>query len=259
MNEPKPPTLSAAASFDQLWSSYWLDVQAIGPLTFTRFRLMQCEIDRITRVPTRILDVGCGPGRFLSLLGSRFPQATLTGVEPSREAKEAAPAALRERILLGTLDVHLDALSELQPDLVVCSEVLEHVSDADAVMAHLVRLAAPGASFIFTVPAGRAHWSVQDEVAGHVCRFEAVEFELMLRRNGLDGIRLYTWGGPVSWAYNRLLNWVGPRQAAQRAHSRLGRTLARIVTAALHVDDLFKGDAHFQLIASARKSKSSSQ
>lgn len=255
VNSPLPANATPdAAAFDRLWSSYWLDVQSIGPLTTTRYRLMRDEARRwCAHPPERVLDVGCGPGRFLALLAKDWPSAEFRGVEPSQEARASAPQAIQPLILQGTLESHADALQAWQPDLIVCSEVLEHVPDPDATMAALARVAAPGATLILTVPAGRAHWSVQDDEAGHLRRFELDEFEALLDRHGLSRCRSYTWGGPVSALYNGLLNRLGPSQAAHSGRSRVGRLAARTFTALLRADDLFKGRERFQLIAAARK------
>jgi SAM-dependent methyltransferase len=187
------------------------------------------------------------------MLAHTFKNATIQGVEPSGAARAAAPAPMRERILHGAIEAHTTALRLYQPDLLVCSEVLEHVPDPDAVMKEIVSVVAPGGTLVFTVPAGQAHWSAIDDDADHLRRFEAAEFDALLRRNGLEVLRLYTWGGPVSWVYNGLLNRVGSARAARTSHFGLGRLLARIAFVALRIDDLFIGRSRFQLVASARK------
>jgi len=239
--------------FDAQWSTYWLEVQRLGPLTHTRYRLLLEEVPEAPTAVTSILDVGCGPGIFLHELGERFPAASLQGVEYSTTALEAASPRLRARILQGDI---LEVAGRLAPasfDLIVCSEVLEHVRDPQAVVVTLTALAAPGATLLLTVPAGMQHWCAQDEAAGHLRRFETDEFRALLNHAGLEVPRLYTWGGPVSAVYNTLIDSVGPAKAARTSGSRLGRMAARIAASALRFDDWWKTDRGFQLIARARK------
>jgi SAM-dependent methyltransferase len=241
----------SSEQFDALWTGYWLDVQSVGPLTSTRYRILLRLLGR--HPVSRILDVGCGPGRLLTMLHNRCRGARILGVEPSAQAREAAPPPLREFILNGTLADHAPQVAAFRPDLVTCSEVLEHVENPDALVAQLVAVAEPGALMLFTVPAGRRYWSVQDEAAGHLRRFDIDEFEGLLARNGLVVERVFTWGGPVSALYNRLLNRVGPKEIAGHARSWLGQLGARVVTMLLRVDDLFVGRDRFQLFAVAHK------
>jgi 2-polyprenyl-3-methyl-5-hydroxy-6-metoxy-1,4-benzoquinol methylase len=240
--------------FDEFWNSYWLDVQAIGPLTYTRFRLMLREIRKnIAAPPRHILDIGCGSGGMLRLLARKYPGADRVGIEPSAAARAALPAALSSQVLAGGVLELEGQLPAERADLVVCSEVLEHVQQPGEVLGSLVRLAAPGALLIVTVPAGMRHWSVQDTEAGHLTRFEPDEFQALLKSANLQTLHLYTWGGPVSWMYNHLINALGPARAAHSGRSWLGRAVARLITLALRIDDLFVGRRGFQLIAAVRK------
>jgi SAM-dependent methyltransferase len=74
--------------------------------------------------PEHVLDVGCGPGflmLFLHELG-----VDVRGIDFAPAALELAPAAVRDRIVLGeVVDAHVPERSH---DLVICREVLEHLS-----------------------------------------------------------------------------------------------------------------------------------
>ena len=75
----------------------------------------------------RVLDMGCGPGALMSLLEEQGVQSD--GVDFSQSAREIAPASVRERIHIGSItDI---ALPDRSYDLVICREVLEHMTVLD--------------------------------------------------------------------------------------------------------------------------------
>jgi SAM-dependent methyltransferase len=74
--------------------------------------------------PQRVLDVGCGPGflmLFLAELG-----VEVEGVDFSPSSLDLAPPGVRDRILVG--DVTQAHVPERSFDLVICREVLEHLT-----------------------------------------------------------------------------------------------------------------------------------
>jgi trans-aconitate methyltransferase len=74
--------------YDRLWSQGWQNLQSIGPLTHTRYRLMLRELPASLPKGYRIVDVGCGNGTFLAILRNRYPDAVLCGVEYSQQARQ---------------------------------------------------------------------------------------------------------------------------------------------------------------------------
>lgn len=106
------------------------------------------------RPQCHVADIGCGNGWILAALRQRSRVAlVLYGLEPSAagaaNAKDVVPDAT---IWHGTLEsVSVDR----QFDLVICSEVIEHVEDQNEFIARLARLTKPAGTLILTTPNGR--------------------------------------------------------------------------------------------------------
>ena len=116
----------------------------------------------------RILDAGCGTGRNLLEYG-RLGEAT--GVDVSQQAVEFC----RGR---GLHNVRRAAVEDLpfEPssfDLLLATDVIEHVDDDLPVLSELHRVAAPEARLVLTVPAYQWLWSAHDESVHHRRRYTA--------------------------------------------------------------------------------------
>ena len=97
-----------------------------------------------------ILDVGCGGGLLaeeISRLG-----AAVIGVDPSPNSIDVARAHASSAGL--TIDYRVGMgerlpLDDCSADIVYCVDVLEHVTDIDAVVAETVRVLRPGGLYLF--------------------------------------------------------------------------------------------------------------
>jgi SAM-dependent methyltransferase len=149
--------------------------------------------------PKRIIDVGCGTGHLLRFIVDRmtvFPER-IVGVDHSeagiRRARELLPSATW--IVADLYDVFLKD----HFDLVLCTEVLEHLHEPTPAVDVLCRLCASGGRVALTVPDG-----AQDSWEGHVNFWDEDDLQGFLAPHGLVGIDRVEDGGV-------LLAWLAPR------------------------------------------------
>lgn len=132
-----------------------------------------------TPTGVRMLDAGCGTGHNLIEYGRL---GTATGVDFSPDAIEFC----RRRGLDGATQGRLEALAfdDASFDLILATDVLEHLDDDLAAMRELRRVAAPGAHLLVTVPAYRWLWSQHDTAHHHVRRYALRELRRRLAQTG---------------------------------------------------------------------------
>lgn len=96
-----------------------------------------------------ILDVGCGDGRLLNMLSESG--AEVTGVEISSSGVESTEAK-GIRCLQADLSSEIPEDLDTEFDIVVLTEVIEHVFDHVQLLANLNELLGSGGSIILTTP-----------------------------------------------------------------------------------------------------------
>jgi SAM-dependent methyltransferase len=114
----------------------------------------------------RVLDAGCGTGRNLVEFGALGATA---GVDPSPDAVAFCHRRGLDSVRLGGLEALPFGGGEF--DLLLASDVLEHVQDDHGALVELRRVAADGASLVITVPAYEWMWSEHDDQMHHVRRY----------------------------------------------------------------------------------------
>ena len=161
----------------------------------------------------RILDAGCGTGRNLIEFG---PLGDARGIDSSPEAIDFC----RRRGVLGATEGRLESLpfEEGSFDLILATDVLEHIEDDQSVMRELRRVAAPGARLLATVPAYRWLWSQHDDAHHHFRRYTLRDLRERLRAEGWE---------TAEWSYfNTACCRRSPRSGRSPGAVRL-RTAAR--------------------------------
>jgi SAM-dependent methyltransferase len=187
-----------------------------------RERVVLAHLDRVRPKDgwRRALDVGCGDGLFFPAL--RDYAASVEGVEPdaalvSRSARED-----------GTIHVQpFDAsfAPDRTFDLVLFLDVLEHLDDPGAAVAHAASLMDPGGTLLVTVPAFRHLWTTHDDLNHHRTRYTRGALVALLAPHfALDAVRYF-------------FRWVHPVKLAQRAAEAVHRpepTAPAVPPAPLH-------------------------
>jgi SAM-dependent methyltransferase len=152
----------------------------------------------------RVLDLGCGAGRFVAALGEAGAEPV--GVELAEAALERARANAPGADLRLVADDGSLPLEHASVDLAWCSEVLEHVPDTAQLLLEVRRVLKPGGRLLVTVPYhGRlqaalialtrfeAHF---DPLGQHVRFYTRRSLARALRATGFADIRIRSFGGP---------------------------------------------------------------
>jgi SAM-dependent methyltransferase len=127
----------------------------------------------------RILDAGCGTGRNIVEFGGL---GTAQGVDPSPEAVEFC----RRRGLVNVTKAGLEELPfpDGSFDLILTTDVLEHIERDHVALTELRRVAAREARLLITVPAYRWLWSQHDDSHHHKRRYTARRLSHSVRTAG---------------------------------------------------------------------------
>ena len=164
------------------------------------------------RAEDTVLDVGCGDGGNVFFCGQQGAHVAFTDIEPARVAETQRRAGTsRAR---GVQPIVSDCDPIPLPDgfasVVICTEVLEHVPDPARLVAELVRVGAPGARYLISVPDPVSE-SVQRKLAdesffrapNHLRVFARDEFQELLTGRGLliEKVQGYGFFWSVWWAF----------------------------------------------------------
>jgi SAM-dependent methyltransferase len=164
--------------------------------------LLTVDFDKLGVQPgQRVLDLGCGGGRHafeLYRLGAdvtAFDQdveelENVSAMFAAMKAEGEVPEGAQAQTVSG------DALALPFPDehfdIVIASEILEHIPSDEEAMAELVRVVKPGGRVVVTVPRDwpeRICWALSDEYhqveGGHVRIYSATELIGKLTDAGL--------------------------------------------------------------------------
>jgi SAM-dependent methyltransferase len=130
-----------------------------------------------------ILDVGTSTGTNLRLLRD-LGFARITGVDHSPEAVRFCAEKGLGVVQLG--DIRELELPERRFDLVLATDVIEHVDDDLAALRELRRVLRPGGYLLLTVPAFHLLWGLQDHVSHHKRRYRLGKLLELLRTADLS-------------------------------------------------------------------------
>lgn len=156
--------------YDQLWEieqqHWWFQA---------RREIVRSLMRRFTDRPKdrlRICDLGCGTGGNLAALAGEHE---VVGVECSPLALDYARRRLGDRVLSGSMPHGVDLPAE-SFDVVLLTDVLEHIEDDRGTASTALRLLRPSGIVVATVPAHQWLFSEYDARHHHFRRYGRRQF-----------------------------------------------------------------------------------
>lgn len=163
----------------------------------------------------RVLDIGTSTGtnlRMLKELGYR----QVTGLDASPEAARHCEQKGLGRVELG--DVCAMPFADHSFDIVLATDIIEHVDDDLLALREIRRVLRPGGRALITVPAFASLWGPQDTLAHHKRRYLRTPLRDLVTRAGF-GIRRcfyfnYILFAPI-WLARRILRVIKPNLSSE--------------------------------------------
>lgn len=138
----------------------------------------------------RILEIGCSGGQLLGML-KRMGFENAIGIDISSDAiKLCQDKNLNNAFVMDACKL---AFNENKFDLIVASDVLEHIEKDLNAVSEWTRVLKGGGSIICFVPAFMFLWRNHDVANQHFRRYNRQQLSVLFEKNGLSIIRTSYW------------------------------------------------------------------
>lgn len=174
-------------------------IQLDPPGTFCMNSAFLRMITPLSEIRT-FIEIGPGEGKLSKLLCAKGLIGT--GIDFSEKAVQTLSMCMREEISSGLYRIiqadFVEKEFELQADLVFSMMVLEHVESDIQFLLKMKHMVKPGGKVVIGAPARMDSWGVEDEVSGHLRRYEKKDLQVLFERIGLKEVRVWSVGVPIA-------------------------------------------------------------
>jgi SAM-dependent methyltransferase len=153
------------------YDSLWRDTRLVEPHRFNTWPLVQSLVAR----SRQRLEVAPGLRPRLPIPQTQFVDISVPALR----------ALARKGGYVAQAQISSLPFAAATFDLVCAFDVIEHVEDHVRALAELHRVTTPGGMLLLSMPLHASHWTTFDELVGHCRRYDPVELQAMLARQGL--------------------------------------------------------------------------
>jgi len=195
-----------------------------------------------------VLDAGCAQAYLLEQILKRY-RVSVCGCDSCEQVIE------ENRLRFPEAEFEVVDLSMSrwpggrQFDLVVCSEVIEHIEQWTTALCNVASMARRW--LLVTAPSGTVY--PIDHHVGHFRHFDGQELDSQIEQLGFRILRSRHWGVPMHALYKSAVNSINPQavyEAFGEAEYGLGkRAVANLLYALFFVNDLFDAGGQYVVLA----------
>jgi len=168
-------------TYNQIWQSdhfvnSYLDKQRTS---FYEYVIKTLSVRLVFTAKKDVIDVGCGTGDFLRILGDSYPDLIMSGLDYSSASIERCKNAMpNSKFYIG----NIFDLSGIQDtfDVVFCMGVIEHIEFPEKAVENLKHITKKDGLIIITIPNGEI-----DNWIGHINFWSRLEFSSFLSNANL--------------------------------------------------------------------------
>ena len=154
------------------------------------------QLEEICRIgPDRLIDIGCGPGAFLSLVEENFPDIQLNALDLSEEMIRETKKRLSDTAIVTVGDSENMPLESEQYQVVTCNMSIHHYPHPQNALNEMFRILKPGGYLLLNdmdciaLVRAAANWIFPRLPGGDVKMYRRDEIEGMVRNAGFQNIR----------------------------------------------------------------------
>lgn len=175
-----------------VYDDYWGKLRATSkyhPGNRFRYYLISKYLCKFTEnKPVKsIIDIGCGDAELLRHLAKKFPNAKLAGIDVSDEQIEENKKIFSS-MQFWQCDCGSAKLTDFineRFDIVLSSEVIEHVENDDLFIKNLCELIAPGGYVLITTQSGKMY-KMDTQILGHLRAYSGKDIVKKLTDNSVE-------------------------------------------------------------------------
>lgn len=179
-------------NYNDYWSSLTVS-HGDHPGNRFRYKLIADELAECGLQPRAVLDCGCGDGSLLSVIAQRIQCGKLDGMDIADNVplqRAGLPIQFRAQDLGRPVPQEMHEVY----DLVLCSEVIEHVENDEMVLRNLADLTAPDGTVVLTSQTGKIYRT--EEFLGHIRHYSLRDLCTRVEQAGLKVQKSYVAGWP---------------------------------------------------------------
>jgi SAM-dependent methyltransferase len=226
----------------------WADAHKFSPAPRHRRRIIFGILKKIDY--QSCLDAGCAQGYLIELLCRQ--KKDVCGCDISEKLIEA-----NRKVFLQADFQALDISRAVYPlnrqfELVISSEVLEHIPDWQRALKNLTRMSSR--YLLITVPCGKVQKI--DSIVGHLRHFSYKMLSEEIRQNGFEVVLSRKWGFPVHSLYKFLINSFNHKYIYERyaagTYGAKEKFISRLLYALFYINDIFPFGSQLFILAERR-------
>jgi SAM-dependent methyltransferase len=141
--------------WDKKWDELKKDVRPRSNLDGVSRAIFNFMDHHVPRDPKKLLETGCGTGRFCFAMAQAYPDAKVTGTDMSNDSIELCRKSSIDKKLPNTdfhvMDIYGMDFKDGTFDAAFCEGVLQHIPDDLKGLKEMVRVTRPGGSVMASV------------------------------------------------------------------------------------------------------------